>query len=159
MTVFENRRALPRAWFVNAVTVASDDDAIRAVQDGVLPGGVPFSPRSDAIVDPAIPLTPSRFTPGRSEARLTRVGDGEISLAVSTEGGGLMVLSENAYPGWVARIDGAATPIYRVDVALQAIMVPPGTHRVAFTMESRSLRAGMIVSAGAILACLVLAIV
>jgi len=37
--------------------------------------------------------------------------------------------------------------------------VPAGTHRVTFTMESRSLRAGMFVSGGAALAILALLIV
>jgi uncharacterized membrane protein YfhO len=69
-----------------------------------------------------------------------------------------MVLSENAYPGWRARIDGAETPIYRADVALQAVVVPPGVHRVEFTMESRSLRAGMIISVIALVAIGVLLI-
>jgi len=69
------------------------------------------------------------------------------------------VLSENAYPGWRARVDGTEVPIYRADVTLQGIVVPPGIHRVQFTMESRSLRAGMILSGIAVLICIGLLIV
>jgi uncharacterized membrane protein YfhO len=72
---------------------------------------------------------------------------------VTTQGGGFLVLSENAYPGWRARIDGSETPIYRADVTLQAIVVPAGTHRVDFTMESRSLRWGLVTSGISTIIC------
>ena len=36
-----------------------------------------------------------------------------------------------------ARVDGAEHPIYRTDVTLQGVVVPAGTHRVDFMMESR----------------------
>ena len=68
------------------------------------------------------------------------------------------MLSENAYPGWRARIDGADTPIYRSDVTLQGIVVPPGTHGVAFTMESQTLHAGIALSAAGLAACALLLI-
>jgi len=159
VTVFENERALPRAWFVNAVTFANDDDAIRAVQEGKLPEGPAFNPRTEALMDPSEHPQASRFTPGESQVRVTRIGDGDIAIATTTAGGGLMVLSENAYPGWRARIDGADAPIYRADVTLQAVVVPPGVHRVEFTLESRSLRIGMIASAIAVVAVCALLIV
>jgi uncharacterized membrane protein YfhO len=87
-----------------------------------------------------------------------RVGDGDLGLAVSTRGGGFLVLSENAYPGWRARIDGAETPIYRADVTMQGVVVPPGTHRVEFRMESRTLRAGLALSGAAVAVCVALLI-
>jgi uncharacterized membrane protein YfhO len=68
----------------------------------------------------------------------------------------LLVLSENAYPGWRARVDGAEVPIHRADITLQGIVVPPGTHRVEFTMESRTLRAGVALSGAGAAACALL---
>jgi uncharacterized membrane protein YfhO len=85
--------------------------------------------------------------------RVDRIGDGDIGIRMSSAGGGFLVLSENAYPGWRARVDGAEVPIYRADVTLQGIVVPAGIHRVEFTMESRSLRTGMVVSGIAALIC------
>ena len=98
-----------------------------------------------------------RFAPAIAPAQPVlpfRIGDGNIGVRVSSEGGGFLVLSENAYPGWRARVDGREVPIARADVTLQGLVVPAGTHRVEFTMESRSLRAGMIVSATAAVLCL-----
>jgi len=156
VTVFENRRALPRAWFIADLATLNDRDGIDVVRTSRLPDGRVFDPRAVAIVDPANHPATSHFSPGASEARVLHIGDGDIALAVSTAGEGFLVLSENAYPGWRARIDGAEVPIYRTDVALQGIVVPPGTHRVEFTMESRTLRAGLALSGEGVLTCLVL---
>ncbi len=156
VTVFENRRALPRAWFVGDLTTLNDRDGIDAVRVSRLPDGRVFNPRDVAIVDPANHPAMSHFSHGPADARLVRVGDGDVALAVSTTGAGFLVLSENAYPGWKARIDGAEVPIYRVDVTLQGIVVPPGTHRVEFTMESRTLRGGLALSGAGVVICLVL---
>jgi hypothetical protein len=153
VTVFENQRALPRAWLVAAVMPMFDDNAIATVKTSRLPDGGRFDPRIMAVVDPSNPLPVSHFTPGASDVRVDRIGDGDIGIRVSSDGGGFLVLSENAYPGWRARIDGADTLVYRADVTLQGIVVPSGVHRVEFTMDSRSLHAGMIVSGIAAVLC------
>jgi hypothetical protein len=128
--------------------------AIGTVKSSRLPGGGPFDPRRIALLDPSSSPTTSRFSPGASDVRVTRVGDGDVGIRVASDGGGFLVLSENAYPGWRARVDGAEVPIYRADVTMQGVVVPAGIHRVDFAMESRSLRTGMIVSGVAALLCL-----
>jgi hypothetical protein len=153
VTVFENRRALPRAWMADTVTPLAEPDAIRTVKTSRLPDGASFDARRTALVDPSsIPAT-SMFSPGAYQAQVTRIGDGDIGLRVTSEGSGFLVLSENSYPGWRARIDGADVPIYRTDVTLQGIVVPAGTHRVDFTLESRTLRWGLMMSGLSALVC------
>ena len=159
VTVFENRRALPRAWLVSTAAPLAENQAIGTIKSSTLPDGRRFDPASMALVDPSTPPPVSHFTPGVSRVVVDRIGDGDIGVRVSSEGGGFLVLSENAYPGWHARVDGAEVPICRTDVTLQGIVVPAGTHRVAFTMESRAMRAGMVASGGAALAMLALLIV
>jgi hypothetical protein len=156
VTVFENRRALPRAWFIGDLVTLNDRDGIDVIRTSRLADGRAFDPRTMAIVDPADRPATSRFVPGAAAARVVRIGDGDIALTVSTAGEGFLVLSENAYPGWRARIDGAEVPIYRTDITLQGVVVPPGTHQVEFAMESRTLRAGLALSGAGVLACLVL---
>ena len=154
VTVFENRRALPRAWLVDSVMTMAEANAIGTVKSSRLPDGGPFDPRRIALLDPSSSPATSRFSPGASDVRVTRVGDGDLGIRVASDGGGFLVLSENAYPGWRARVDGAEVPIYRADVTLQGVVVPAGIHRVDFAMESRSLQTGMIVSGVAALLCL-----
>src|SRR5258705_5639377 len=73
VTVFENRRALPRAWFVGDLTTLNDRDGIDAVRASRLPDGRVFDPRDVAIVDPANHPAISHFPHGASDARVTRV--------------------------------------------------------------------------------------
>jgi hypothetical protein len=102
VTVFENRRALPRAWMADTVTPLAEPDAIRTVKTSRLPDGASFDARRTALVDPSsIPAT-SMFSPGAYQAQVTRIGDGDIGLRVTSEGSGFLVLSENSYPGWRA---------------------------------------------------------
>ena len=156
ITVFENRRALPRAWLAGEVTPVADAEAIAIVKSSRLPDGRPFDPRTTALIDPSSVPPASHFTTGESDVRVTRIGDGDIGVRVSSSGGGFLVLSENAYPGWRARLDGGEVPIYRTDVTLQGIVVPAGAHRVDFTMESRALEAGILFSGLAGLVCVAL---
>jgi hypothetical protein len=144
--VFENRRALPRAWLVDTVTPMPEPDAIRTVKSSRFPDGTSFDARHGALVDPALVPPRLTFSPGATAVSVGRIGDGDIGVRVTSTGGGFLVLSENAYPGWHARIDGSEAPIYRADVTLQGVVVPAGTHRIDFTMESRSLRWGLITS-------------
>jgi hypothetical protein len=151
--VFENRRALPRAWMVETVAPMPEPEAIRTVKTSRFPDGASFDARHEAAVDSSHVPPTLTFSPGASAVSVDRVGDGDIGLRVTSQGGGLLVLSENAYPGWRARIDGAEAPIYRADVTLQAVVVPAGTHRVDFTMESRALRWGLVTSGLSTIIC------
>ena len=171
-TVYENRRALPRAWFVSELTALDDNDAIQSVRSSQLPDGRRFDPSRMAIVDPAhAPETrtfpagtasgpanaaPSAASSAALGATVQRIEDGRVTLSVHTEGGGYLVLSDGYYPSWRARIDGATTEVYRTNVALQGIVVPPGRHDVVFELASTTLRAGAVMSITGLVACLLL---
>lgn len=156
ITVIENLRAASRAWIVPRVLAANDADALSAVHYSLLPNGERFDYRRLALVDPEHQPPVQQWPAGTSTVRVTAIGDGDISLAVTTTTGGFLVLSENAYPGWRATIDDEDVPVYRTNVTLQGIVVPPGEHRVRFTLVSTSLRLGYIVSLAGVLACVLL---
>jgi hypothetical protein len=153
VTVFENRRALPRAWVVGTVTPAPESEAIRAMKTSRFADGTPFEAPRTALVDSSHVPPTLHFSPGASAVSVTRIGDGDIGLRVTSQGGGFLVLSENAYPGWRALVDGAEVPIYRTDVTLQGVVVPAGTHRVDFTLASRTLRWGLVTSGISAMVC------
>ena len=67
-----------------------------------------------------------------------------------------LVLSDSWYPGWVAAVDGAEVPIERANLLFRAVRLPPGEHVVEFRYEPRSVRLGALVSAGSIVASIVL---
>jgi hypothetical protein len=154
--VYENLRAQPLAWIASEVRPISDADAIEAVHRGQLPDGAPFDPRRTALVDPDDGAAPGPFTAGAPTATVEQIADGRFVVNVSTTDGGYLVLSENIYPGWRARIDGAPANVRRTNLSMQGVVVPPGRHTVVFELVSNTQRAGVALSIGGLVVCLVL---
>ena len=67
-----------------------------------------------------------------------------------------LVLTDLGFPGWKAKLDGEAVDVHRVDYLLRGTSLPAGRHRVEFTYEPTSFRAGWIVSLIALIALLAL---
>jgi hypothetical protein len=63
-------------------------------------------------------------------------------IQVLVRGPGLLVLSEVAYPGWQARLDGQEVEIQVVEGLLRAVSLPPGTHEVEFAFQPWSVFGG-----------------
>jgi uncharacterized membrane protein YfhO len=55
---------------------------------------------------------------------------------------GLLLLSELAYPGWSATIDGRPQPLLVANYAFRALVVPAGAHHVRLDFRPASLRLG-----------------
>jgi len=56
------------------------------------------------------------------------------------------VLSETAYPGWRAYVDGQPADLLRVDYDLRGVLVSPGEHQVTFVYRPWSVMIGLLVS-------------
>jgi uncharacterized membrane protein YfhO len=55
------------------------------------------------------------------------------------------------FPGWLAYVDGAPTPIYRTDYLFRGIVVPAGQHTITFVYRPASVLVGAVISALALL--------
>ena len=80
------------------------------------------------------------------QATLVAHAPERLVVQTTTATDGILVLSEVAYPGWQATIDGAPTPIYVADGLLRAVALPAGDHLVELRFESDALRIGVTVS-------------
>jgi uncharacterized membrane protein YfhO len=67
-------------------------------------------------------------------------------VRATSSGQGLLVLSDNQFPGWKATVDGRAASIERVDYLFRGVRIGPGTHTVEFRYQPLSFRAGWIIS-------------
>lgn len=63
----------------------------------------------------------------------------QVDIEANSADGGVLVLHDPYYPGWVATVDGRQVPILRADVLFRGVEVPPGHHHVRFTYEPFSL--------------------
>jgi len=69
-----------------------------------------------------------------------------VAAEVSSDAGGLLVLTDLAYPGWTASLDGRPASVWTADGFFRAVAVPAGSHRVLFRYRPVSFYAGAAVS-------------
>jgi uncharacterized membrane protein YfhO len=74
-----------------------------------------------------------------------------VTISTTATTPSLLVLADQAFPGWVAALDGHPTPVLTADHALRAVYVPPGVHRVRFSYEPDSFRMGALATLGSAL--------
>lgn len=79
-----------------------------------------------------------------SEPQLERKPD---LIRLNASGPGLLVLSEIAYPGWHAVIDGHPAPVETIGGLLRGVQLPVGEHMVQFLFRPWPVYAGLGLSA------------
>ncbi|MGH9833437.1 MAG: YfhO family protein, partial [Blastocatellia bacterium] len=167
--VYENLRAMPRAWFVDRALALAPGEVIKTIKSGKISGyagldpprdtlaGATFDPSRDALIEAECNdcVAPPIGDAKNAQARITRYEPNRVELATSNPNEGFLVLSEIYYHGWEARVDGAPTKVYRTDYTLRGIRVPAGDHKAEFVYRPRSLRDGAL---GAALGLILLAL-
>lgn len=150
VAVYENRDALPRAFFVPNVRRVPEASILPAIGDGRV------DPRRVALLAAAEPL-PEGGLGGDGRAR------GTVRLAVDTpehvvfeveaDAPGFLHLSDQYARGWQATVNGRPAPILRANHVFRVVAVPGSYSRVEFRYRPATLRLGALVSlAGAVLA-------
>ncbi len=145
--VYENERALPRAFVVGQVKVISDDEK-------VLSELALFDPKELAILEEKPDWTldaPSLF----QEAEVTFYSPNKIGIQADLSTPGLLVLSELWYPGWRAYDNSRDVKIHRADYVLRGVYLGAGQHTVEFVYDPFSFKAGRWISAGTALGLVV----
>jgi len=137
--------AMGRVFFVRSAREADDSAVFRALA----------APDFDAesvvfLAPPAGPLPAPRAGRSFSVARVVR--DAPEAMTVETEASeaGYLVLTRSHDRGWEARLDGAEVPLRRADLALSAVLVPAGPHRLELAYRPASFRVGVALSAASL---------
>ncbi len=135
---------LPRARIVGEAVVVAEGEEVRTILDENL-----YNPAHQVVLtqEPPIALSGAGGT-----ARWIARDRNRLALEVEAEGPALLVVGDNWFPGWRARVDGEETPVLRADHTLRAVAVPGGRHEVEMWYASSLLRWSLFAS----LACLVL---
>src|SRR5262249_49085452 len=68
------------------------------------------------------------------------------TISAETDRSALLVMSEVAFPGWRADVDGCETELLRVNYLLRAVQLLPGKHTIKLYYQPRSFVSGAIVS-------------
>jgi len=145
--IYENERALPRAFVVGRVKVISDEEKI--LSELAL-----FDPEKLALLGekPAWTLdAPSLF----QEAEVTFYSPNKIVVQASLSSPGLLVLSELWYPGWRAYDNGQEVKIHRANYLMRSVHLEAGWHTVEFAYDPLSFKVGSWISVGAMLSLVI----
>jgi hypothetical protein len=82
----------------------------------------------------------------KSMVLVTDLSSNDISLDVSTDLPGWLVLSEIYYPGWKAYVDGYETEIQPANYILRSVKLDSGKHKVVISYDPRSVNTGILIS-------------
>ncbi len=112
--------------------------------------------RERAWIRASVPDTSRPNGPGR--VTITAYRSGQYELDADMAAGGWIVLSDSAWKGWRASIDGRPVDLHRANIAFNAVFVPGGRHRVRVAYRPESFVIGRAIS-GATLAAIVIALI
>jgi hypothetical protein len=136
--IYRNEQALPRAWVVHQAVPA---EANWLAQLEALP-----DPANVAIVEnPLKSVEPLNVQP--SIVKITHYAADRIEIETEMVEPGWLVLSEIWYPGWQAKLNGAAQPVEKVNGLLRGLYLSqPGSYQITLAYRPGSVVVGNWVS-------------
>ncbi len=137
-----NTRALPRAWLVYRTAVVDSFEEARALV---------FDPAFDPATIAVVEEGPSLKGEGQGWIGVATYEPNRVVFDVESDASALLVLSDLAYPGWQAWVDGRPTRLLTADTIFRAVEVPSGRHRVVMRYLPRTFRFGVGAASAAIL--------
>lgn len=163
VSVYENKNAMPRAFFaINTLEVSSSAESLTTMRSAT------FDPTTQTVIEvdsetqhptEELPLADSTTrSPGTADI-VTENRNG-VLIETANLRDGLLVLSDNYYPGWSAAVDGVPARIFRANHTMRAVKVPAGSHMVSFVFMPGTFFESMNISIAAavlILLALILA--
>src|SRR5205823_100810 len=128
VSIFENNRALPRAWLVAGERVATEQQQLQIIRSGRISAETKWEPTTEALVERAtgVSFPPGKPRPGTVD--IVRRERNSVDITTEADSPSLLVLADNYYPGWQAEVDGRVRPILRANYNQQAVALPPGKH-------------------------------
>jgi hypothetical protein len=146
--LYWNPTRMGAAWVNYTARVLPSE---RAVRDYVL--GNRFDPRIEVVLE----RPPKRAYPAVAEYLASpikgerRPSPTELEIDVELPRPGILVVSDSAYPGWHAEVDGQPADWVRANYVLRGVELGPGSHRVRFFYRSSAFQWGLVLSGVGIL--------
>ncbi len=150
--VYEDREALQRAtWVPGALILESLESVVTKLTS---PN---FDPRAVVLVasdqsagipaDLRVSGPRAAPVPVQGQVNVVAYEPNRIGLVSDAPQKGIVLLSEIAYPGWRATIDGVSVPIVTADYLLRAVVVEKGKHTIEFLYRPRLFSVALAASA------------
>jgi hypothetical protein len=130
---------LDRARLVGGAVVKSDAEAVEYIMSAA------HDPTSEVVLSEAAPVT---LDGGPVAGGVTWVerGPDRLEFRVESDRPALLVVADNWFPAWRARVDGTDTDVLRAYHTLRAVPVPAGSSTVEMWYASTLLERSFLVS-------------
>ena len=130
---------LPRARLVGEAVVLSDEETVPYILSS------DFRPAEEVVLSETAPLM-LPDGPVEGEVRWLEKSPNRLRLQVRSDSPALLILAENWYPAWKARVDGEEAPVLRANHSLRAVPVPSGESEVELYFDVGTFRGPLLVS-------------
>ena len=139
----ERPRYLPRAYLIWRYVVLEDSAQILQYM-----ASSKFDPFREVVLEraPDLPLPDPPPVDSFIPVAIRSYSPNRIELEVHAPTNAILVLSENYYPRWQAKIDGTPVPIFPANYTLRAIEVPKGDHTVVFEYNRSLFYVGLLMT-------------
>ncbi|HEX9077572.1 MAG TPA: YfhO family protein [Anaerolineae bacterium] len=146
VAVWENQEALPRAFLVHSSQVLDDGAALARMRDGDFhPEQIVFLSEGQEQAEPI------KVGAVKDQVEITLYEPDRVSVDISTDRAGYLVLADSWYPGWNVTVDSRPAPLYRADLLFRAVAIEPGRHTLVFEYRPFSFILGVVVSVTSLL--------
>jgi hypothetical protein len=142
---YRTAHPLPRAYLVGAARPAPGPALLDLTDSG-------FDPRREIYLEGID--SPTGLPGPAGVATIERDEPERVVVRAVADSPGWLVLTDNHYPGWNARVDGVPATILRANHLFRAVRLEPGEHRVEFRYRPVPLRVGALISGATLAGCL-----
>src|SRR5262245_23390680 len=131
--VYRNPRALPRVYLVDRFeTIPNRHAALERLAAPEFPARTTVVLEHD---EDASGIAPGTTDDAPGTAEIVEYGPEHVRVRTRATRPGLLVLTDQFYPGWTATVDDAPVPIVRANVLFRGVPVPAGEHEVRFAFH------------------------
>lgn len=128
--VYENRFFLPRTFLAEEVKTDNGLNILKSIREGN------FNPLKTVFTENDINQKIDK-PDSTAYIKLVKGDIQDMKYEALASGNNLAFFGEVYYPaGWKAYIDGAETPVYKVDYLFRGIVIPKGKHNIEFKFDS-----------------------
>lgn len=143
---------LPRARLVGEAVVMQEEETVGYLLSSL------FRPEREVV----LPDEPPLELPGgpvAGEIQWLDRGTNRMRLTVRSDQDALLVLADNWFPAWRARVGGEEAPVLRANYTLRAVPIQAGTHEVELWFDAGTLKGALFISLGSLLLLVLLGVV
>jgi hypothetical protein len=144
MQVYENRRAMPRAWLVPETISLTPAEVLQTIRTSRLPDGHPYEPASVALIEDTLGF--HARPDAESHAWITEDRGDSLQLQTLNREPAFLVLGDLYFPGWTALVNGRPSPVLRTNYIQRGVLLPAGQNFVRFEFHPSSFYAGLAIT-------------